>query len=49
MNLKNVINENPLLAILRNVPDDKLINYAEAIVDEGVNFFEFALKKERDN
>ncbi|MBR3934056.1 MAG: bifunctional 4-hydroxy-2-oxoglutarate aldolase/2-dehydro-3-deoxy-phosphogluconate aldolase [Clostridia bacterium] len=41
--MKQIVLENPLLAILRNVPDEKLIDYAKAIVNGGVKFFEVAL------
>lgn len=43
MNMKQTVLANPLLAILRNVPDDILIDYASAIIDGGVSFFEVAL------
>lgn len=43
MDMKEIVLKNPLLAILRNVPDDKLLKYAETIIKGGVNFFEVAL------
>lgn len=43
MKMKQIINENPILAILRNIPDDILLNYADAIIGGGVKFFEVAL------
>jgi len=43
MDMKQIVSENPLLAILRNVPDEKLIDYASAIVGGGVKFFEVVL------
>lgn len=43
MDMKQIVLENPLLAILRNVPDEKLISHASAIVNGGVKFFEIAL------
>ena len=43
MNIRKVVLENPLLAIMRNVPVEKTIPYAEAIVSGGVKFFEVAL------
>lgn len=43
MDMKQIVLANPLLAILRNVPDEKLIDYAKAIVNGGVKFFEVAL------
>lgn len=38
-----IIAKNPLLAILRNVPLEKTIDYAEAAVQGGAPFFEVAL------
>ena len=46
MDMKQVVLDNPLLAILRNVPDDKLLKYAEAIINGGVKFFEVALNSQ---
>ncbi|MCR4657867.1 MAG: bifunctional 4-hydroxy-2-oxoglutarate aldolase/2-dehydro-3-deoxy-phosphogluconate aldolase [Lachnospiraceae bacterium] len=43
MNIHDVVTDNPLLAILRNVPFEKTIPYAEAIVNGGVKFFEVAM------
>ncbi len=43
MNIHNVVMDNPLLAIMRNVPFEKTIPYAEAIVKGGVKFFEVAM------
>ena len=43
MVMRQIVLENPLLAILRNVPDEKLIQQTSAIVEGGVNFFEVAL------
>ena len=43
MDLRRVINDNPLLAIMRNVPLEITLDYAKAIIDGGVNFFEVAL------
>ena len=43
MDLRQVIKENPLLAIMRNVPLEKTVDYAGAIVDGGCRFFEVAL------
>lgn len=34
---------NPLLAILRNVQDEKLVPYVQTIINGGVHFFEVAL------
>lgn len=43
MNMKDIVLKNPLLAILRNIPDDLILNYARAIINGGVKFFEVAL------
>ncbi len=43
MNLLEIIRENSILAILRNVPTDDATNYAETIVNGGISFFEVAL------
>ncbi|MBO4432737.1 MAG: bifunctional 4-hydroxy-2-oxoglutarate aldolase/2-dehydro-3-deoxy-phosphogluconate aldolase [Clostridia bacterium] len=43
MDLRKVIEDNPLLAIMRNVPLEITLDYAKAIIDGGVNFFEVAL------
>ena len=43
MDLRKVIGDNPLLAIMRNVPLEITLDYAKAIIDGGVNFFEVAL------
>ncbi len=43
LNLKQIVCENPLLAIMRNVPLEKTLSYAKAIFDGGVSFFEVAL------
>ena len=43
MNLRNVIKENPILAIMRNVPLEITLDYAKAIMDGGICFFEVAL------
>ena len=43
MNMKDIVLKNPLLAILRNIPDDLILNYAQAIINGGVKFFEVAL------
>ena len=43
MDIRKVVLENPLLAIMRNVPEEKTIPYAEAIVKGGVKFFEVAM------
>lgn len=43
MDISRVMAQNPLLAILRNVPLDKTEPYAGAVVKGGVCFFEVAL------
>ena len=43
MNMREIIEKNPLLAILRNVPAEILIPYVDAIKKGGVSFFEIAL------
>lgn len=43
MDMKQLVNENPLLAIMRNVPLEKTLDYAGAILEGGVTFFEVAL------
>lgn len=43
MDLRKVIAENPILAIMRNVPLEITLDYAKAIIDGGINFFEVAL------
>lgn len=46
MNMKSLIQENPLLAIMRNVPLENTVAYAESIVAGGVKLFEVALNSE---
>lgn len=43
MDLRKIIKENPILAIMRNVPLEITLDYAKAIMDGGINFFEVAL------
>lgn len=43
MDTYELVSKNPLLAILRNVPLEKTIDYAEAAVQGGAPFFEVAL------
>lgn len=43
MDMYEIVAKNPLLAILRNVPLEKTEDYAQAVVDGGVHFFEVAL------
>ncbi len=46
MNMREIVTKNPLLAILRGVPDEHLLAYAGAIAEGGVRFFEVALNTE---
>jgi len=41
--LDSVVKENPILAILRNIPLEYTVDYAQAIVDGGISFFEAAI------
>ena len=43
MDMYAITAEHPLLGILRNVPLEKTIDYADAAVRGGVAFFEVAL------
>lgn len=43
MDMYSMVSQNPLLGILRNVPKEKTLDYAEAVVRGGVAFFEVAL------
>jgi Entner-Doudoroff aldolase len=43
MDMKTMVRENPLLAIMRNVPLEKTVHYAQAAFDGGVKFFEVAM------
>lgn len=43
MNIRKIMKENPLLAIMRNVPVEVTLDYVQAVVDGGVRFFEVAL------
>lgn len=43
MDTYSLVSQHPLLAILRNVPLEKTVDYAEAAVQGGVSFFEVAL------
>lgn len=43
MDMKEVFRENKILAIMRNVPLEKTIDYAQAVVDGGIKCFEIAL------
>lgn len=41
--MRNVIKENPILAIIRNIANEKVISYVQAVINGGVRFFEVAL------
>ena len=43
MDMREIVRENPILAIMRNIPSEKLIDYVDAIKKGGVKFFEVAL------
>jgi len=43
MDMYSVVSKNPLLAIMRNVPLEKTVDYAETVVKGGISFFEVAL------
>ena len=43
MDMYDIVVKNPLLAILRNVPVEKTLDYTQAVIDGGVHFFEVAL------
>ena len=40
MDMYSVVKENPILAILRNIPLEYTVDYAQAIVDGGISFFD---------
>lgn len=43
MDMRETVRENPLLAIMRNVPMEQTYDYVRAIIEGGVRFFEVAL------
>ena len=43
LDLEQTMQEHPVLGILRNIPLDKTIDYADAAIRGGVSFFEVAL------
>ena len=43
MDMKAIVNDNPLLAIMRNIPLEQTVDYAKAVAEGGVSFFEVAL------
>lgn len=46
MDIRKTFGENPILAILRKVPADKAVPYAQAAHDGGVRLFEVAMNSE---
>ena len=43
MDMKQTVIDNPVLAIMRNIPTEKVLNYVGAAIEGGVGFFEVAL------
>ena len=43
MDMGEIVSRNPILAILRSVPLERTLDYAGAVVEGGVRFFEVAL------
>lgn len=43
MNLNEVFRKNPVMAIMRNIPLEKTIDYAQAVFDGGVAIYEVAM------
>lgn len=43
MNMRETVQENPLLAIMRNVPLERTEDYVGAVIRGGVRFFEVAM------
>lgn len=43
MNMRETVQENPLLAIMRNVPLERTEDYVGAVIRGGVRFFEMAM------
>ena len=41
--MKHILNQCPVVAILRNLPEDLLIPYAESILRGGISVFEVAM------
>lgn len=46
MELRSVLADHPILAIMRNVPLEKTLDCATMIVEGGVSFFEVALNSQ---
>lgn len=43
MDIRKIFTENRILAILRNIPADRVLDYVQAVADGGVKLFEVAL------
>ena len=43
MDMYEIVKQHPILAILRNVPLEKTLDYADTVVKGGISFFEVAL------
>ncbi len=43
MDLYPIVKKNPVLAIFRNIPSEILLDYADAVIEGGISFFEVAL------
>ncbi len=43
MDMREIVKDNPILAIMRKIPVDLTLPYARAVYDGGVRFFEVAL------
>lgn len=43
MDMRNIVEKHPILAIMRNVPMEKAIDYADAVIKGGINIFEISL------
>lgn len=41
--MRSMVEQNPVLAIFRNIPNEKAVAYARSVVNGGVRFFEVAL------
>lgn len=46
MDMYKIVSENPVLAIMRNIPFEYTVKYAETVVRGGISFFEIALNSE---
>ncbi len=43
MEIKQIVLDNPILTVMRDIPTDKILSYTKAVMDGGVRFFEVAL------